>query len=301
MIKSFIAFSINSADVNKESLEASLSASPFQPCTSYQTASMGWLSQGLDKFYTRNLGDFVKFTFCIEKRSVPSSVSKAEIEHEVKRFFDRTGSKPNKEERRQIKDEVMVRLLPRAFPKRNIVDIWIDFSRNLFMVGASSYSVTDEVIAFLKSNVRGFDSVSLIQTNVSPAVGMKNWIMDDAPDGFTVDDQCELVMPTENKPTVKFVRHFLDGKDVKDHIVSGKMPVSLSMTYNDTVSFTLTDKLIIKGIKPLDKISESLLDVDPEDEIAMQDAEFLIMASACGDTITNLISCLGDSVSSDSE
>lgn len=289
MIKNFIAYSIKSSDVNRESLEASLSASPFQPCTSYQTTSVGWLPQGVDKFYTRNLDQFVKFSFCIEKRSVPSSVAKHEIQAEVERFFNRVGSKPNKEEMKNIKDDVMSRLLPRAFPKRNVIDVWIDFGRDLLMIATSATGSADEVISFLMNNLRGFESVSLIKTAQEPSQVMKQWILGNAPSGFTIDDQCELVdSSNSNKPTVKFVRHDLTGEKVTSHIVEGKNPVSISMTKNDSISFVLTDKFIIKSIKPDASFGEMLKDEDQEDESALLDAEFLLYAHACGDVSIEL-------------
>lgn len=294
MIKNFIAYAMdNASNININSLNASLSAAPFVPCSSYQTISKGWVASGEEPEHAREIGDFIKMTLAIERRDVPAFIVKAEMDEAIKKFTSRMGSKPNKEDKRQIKDDVLAKLLPRAFPKRAVLEAWVDKGRNLFIVGTSSASSAEDLIKFLNGSASGLESIRKIGTTISPTVAMTDWLTSDAPLGFTTDDQCELVLPSDGKPTVKYVRHSLSGLDITDHIASGKVPVSLAMTYDDRMSFVFTDKLVFKGLKALDVFSEELSEAGAETVEALQDAEFSMVAADAGAIAEAIIAELG--------
>ena len=85
-------------------------------------------------------------------------------------------------------------------------------------------------------------SVMLLQSTISPAVAMAGWLgSGEAPAGFTIDRDCELKSADEMKSVVRYARHGLDTDDVRQHIEGGKMPTRLAMSWNDRVSFVLTE------------------------------------------------------------
>jgi DNA recombination-dependent growth factor C len=53
---------------------------------------------------------------------------------------------------------------------------------------------------------------------------------------------------THAAQTVELVRHALDGQDIQDHLAAGKLPTRLAMTFDDRVSFILTEKMEIKRV-----------------------------------------------------
>ena len=62
---------------------------------------------------------------------------------------------------------------------------------------------------------------------MSPAVAMAHWLgTGEAPYAFTIDRECELKSADEMKSVVRYARHPLDTDEVKQHIVSGKMPAT---------------------------------------------------------------------------
>ncbi len=107
---------------------------------------------------------------------------------------------------------------------------------------------------------------------------MTDWLSTDiAPTGFTVDQEIELQSGAESKATVRYVRHPLDAEDLRRHISGGKRCTRLAMTWNDRVSFVLTDSLAIKRVAPLDVIKEQA-DNTVSDEDERFDSDFTLMA-----------------------
>ncbi|RXL83246.1 recombination-associated protein RdgC, partial [Citrobacter sp. AAK_AS5] len=79
--------------------------------------------------------------------------------------------------------------------------------------------------------IPGF-AVSLIQTEMSPQVAMAHWLgPGEAPYAFTIDRECELKSTDEMKSVVRYARQPLDTEEVRQHIVSGKVPTKVAMTW----------------------------------------------------------------------
>ena len=74
--------------------------------------------------------------------------------------------------------------------------------------------------------------------------------------GFTVYRECELKSADEAKAVVRYARHPLDIEEVQAHIAAGKLPTKLAMTWDDRVSFMLTEGLQIKKVSFLDTVFE---------------------------------------------
>jgi len=46
----------------------------------------------------------------------------------------------------------------------------------------------------------------------------------DAPFKFAIDDDLELQAADETKSSIRYVRHPLDGKDIRSHLAAGEAP-----------------------------------------------------------------------------
>ena len=116
----------------------------------------------------------------------------------------------------------------------------------------------------------------------------------EAPRGFSVDRECELRACDESKAVVKYGRHPLDIDEVSQHIRMGKMPTKLALTYNDRVSFVLTEGLQLKKIAILDVVFEVASHAEHEDHF---DADVTISTGELAKMLPALIGVLGGEVS----
>lgn len=106
---------------------------------------------------------------------------------------------------------------------------------------------------------------------------MSSWLCGQIPDCITIDDEATLVRDDKTKKTVKYQNHNLDTVDILNHLGEGKLPTRLAVTYNDRVSFSITDKLQIKRISLIDTIKPV---ADEQDEGERFDAD---VALFCGE------------------
>ena len=96
---------------------------------------------------------------------------------------------------------------------------------------------------------------------------MAHWIGSrEAPAAFSVDRDCELKMPDDQKSTVRYSRHTLETDEVAQHIASGKVPTRLAMTWNERVSFVLTDLGTVQQIKLLDVVLDGASERGKDDD-----------------------------------
>lgn len=270
-------------------VEEHLAARSFVPCGPSQAASCGWVPPRGD-----NHGALVEviaghwiLKLMIETKKVPAEVLKRKLDERRAAIEEQTGRKPGKKESRELQEEILLDLLPAAFPSRSAVTVWLDIQAGTLALDATG-AKGQVAIAELVRAIPDF-SIRPITTVCSPAGSMSAWLLDgDLPNHFTADRSCELQACDESKARVKYDRHSLDIEEVRNHIATGKLPTKLAMTYADRVSFVLTDKLVLKGVDILD----AALEDKPDDKDAF-DADVVIATGELSALITNLVDALG--------
>jgi recombination associated protein RdgC len=195
--------------------------------------------------------------FMVEAKVLPGSVLARKVQDKVDQIERETGRKPGKKEKRDLKDEAKLDLLPMAFTKMGSMWVWIDPQARTLVLDTGSQARADEVVSQLVELLPAGFAVALLHTQTSPQTAMAHWLKEqDPPAGFTVDRECELKSPDETKAVVRYARHPLDIEEVQQHIQAGKLPTRLALTWDDRVSFVLTEGLQLKKIAFLDTVFE---------------------------------------------
>ncbi len=240
-------------------LEQALEQARFEPCGASQEKSAGWVEprgQAHGPLVEIIDGQWL-LKQAIETRSVPASVVKRKVQERAEQIEASTGRKPGKKEKRDLAEEIRFTLLPMAFTKQSSVLVWIDPKAARLVLDAGSQAKADEVMTALVAAIDGL-AVQLIDTQTAPAVAMAEWLStQQAPPAFSVDRECELKAADESRAVVRYTRHALDTDEVRQHIALGKMPTRLALTWNDRVSFVLTEGLQLKKVALLDVVLEN--------------------------------------------
>lgn len=240
-------------------LEEALMRTPFMECGATQERSTGWVpprGQAHGLLAESVAGQWV-LRFMAEAKVVPGSVVARRVQEKAARIEQETGRKPGKRESRELKDEAMLDLLPMAFTKQGSLWVWIDPSARTLVLDTASQTRADEVVSLLTETLPGF-ALALVHTQTSPQAAMSHWLAtQEAPALFSVDRECELKAADEAKALVRYARHPLDIEEVQAHIAAGKLPTKLALTWDERVSFLLTEGLQLKKIAFLDTALES--------------------------------------------
>lgn len=283
-----------------EALEPVLQQARFLPCGATEPESQGWIAPRGRKsqILAESLNGQLIVKLCTEKRAVPSSAIKTAVDEKIERYKAETGNErvPAKV-KKEFKEEVLLDLMPRAFTKRSSTLLWIDTIHKFLVVDSPSLAGADRVVSALLdvlAEVPGTGLIDLqpVQTQTSPSAAMSHWLTSrEAPWNFTVDRDCELKMPDENKSTVRYARHTLEIDEVAQHIAEGKVPTQLAMTWNERVSFVLSDAGQLRKLKLLDVVMEGV-DKPGRDEDGF-DTDAAIFTGELSALLPDLIEALG--------
>lgn len=274
-------------------IERRLDGARFAQCRPTQPQSAGWVEPRGERHgaLLESVGGQLLLKLCSETKPVPASVVKEQLNARLDKIEADTGRRPKGKAAREIKDQVVHELLPRAFPKRSTALVWIDLKARRVLIGAASGKKADAVVTQLVDLFGGLRLVPL-QTEWSPATAMAAWLSDkQAPARFSVDRECELRQPDSEKAVVRYSRHTLEIDELGAHIKQGKLPTQLAMTWNSRVSFVLTDTLALKKIKLLDVVLEGHSPADGAD--GGFDADVAISTGELQLLLPDLIAALG--------
>lgn len=288
---------VNRVDVYPNVIEDALQATAFTPCGLTQQQSVGWTPPR--SIENGPLLEFISgqwmMRLTVESKKVPAQVLKDNVDKACADIEHMTGHKPGKRERKELAEDVLLALLPHAFPARYSVNVWMDRENGILVLDCAGQSKADMVTSQL---IKAFDGLTLqlVNTSTSPAGAMARWLTEkEPPTGFTIDRECELKAGDESKAVVKYGRHALDIEEVAQHIAHGKMPTKLAMTWDDRVSFVLTEGMQIKKIAFLDVVMESNQDANDDKGDAF-DADVAILTGEFAKLIPDLIEALGGEV-----
>lgn len=292
MFKNLVLFRITTEwQQDAADVESALDSNRFHPCAATQLESSGWIEPRGEKHgaLLEIQGGHWMAKFCVEKKVIPGNVVKRAVEERVAQIEEEEGRKPGKKEKREIKDEVIQNLLPSAFTKMETISVWIDTNNKMLIVDGSSIKKSDGVASALVDCLDGF-GLQLVNTQKSPMQVMSHWLMEgEATDSFSIEREVELKSLAEDKAVVKYARHDLAIEEIKRHIAGGKVPVKLAMSWNDRVSFMLTDTGVIKKIA----FMETAMEDGASDKDDPFDANFAILTGEMEQMIPELINSLG--------
>ena len=272
-----------------EAVEEAMQTTPFTICGPTQEKSAGWVpprgeAHGL---LVESVGGQWILRFMSESKMLPASVLNRKVQEKADAIEKEYGRKPGKKEKRDLKDEAKLDLLPMAFTKQSSMWVWIDPKAKLLVLDTGAQGKADEVVTLLVESLEGF-GVSLLDTQTSAQAAMAHWLLSqEAPVGFSIDRECELKAADESKAIVRYARHPLDTDQVKEHVEHGKLPTKLAMTWDGRVSFVLTDSLQVKKVALLDVV------LDESGDESGFDTDVAIATGELGKLIPDLIDALG--------
>ena len=302
-----------------EALEEALDRARFAPCSPTEPRSAGWVEpRGREHgALAESVGGQLVLSLRTEVRAVPGSAVRDALEDRLRRIEQETGSRPRGKQRKELKEEVVIDLLPRAFSKFSTTRIWIDPKARLMLVGAGSAAKADEAVGALMEAFREKATelpVSLVKTGMSLSTAMSTWLAErEPPAGFSIDRECELKQagagesqvalegaapaPAGDKATVRYARHPLDIDEIVAHIEQGKVATKLAMTWQDRVSFVLDASLVLRRIEILDVVLEAAAgQAGGGEEDDGFDAHVAIATAELGRLVPDLLEALGGEI-----
>ncbi|MEH6579206.1 MAG: recombination-associated protein RdgC [Amphritea sp.] len=279
-----------------EALEEKLNEKEFTPCGSQELSRFGWVSpsNGLSDMLVHAGNGFMLIAGQKEEKILPAAVIRQLLDEKVQLIQDEQARKVFKKERDQLKDEIVIDLLPRAFSKYQKTWALIAPQHNLMIVDASSHTRAEELLSHLRS-LLGSLPVVLPDVNHSPSAIMSHWLEhpEERPAGLLPLDECELRDTANENGVVRCKGQDLDSDEIKQHLEVGKRVVKLAVDWQESLNFILQDDLCIKRIKLSDQLKDKMEQESPEEAFACFDADFVQMSLELTRLIPALVEAFG--------
>ena len=278
--------------INADELESHLAPQAFTACSSLDMQSQGWVPPRNNEKLVHVVNRQLLLKLDTEKKLLPSTVINQVTKARAAELEEQQGFPPGRKQTKELKEQVTDELLPRAFSVVRSTWVWIDPVNGWLLVDAGSPSKTEEVLKLLFKAIPKFP-LETLRTVMSPGAAMTDWLVsDEAPNGFTVDQDTELRSTAESKATVRYVRHALEAEDIRRHIEAGKQCTRLALTWADKVSFVLTENLSVKRIAPLDVLKEDS-EIAGKNDDERFDGDFMLMSGELAKLLAALVDALG--------
>ncbi len=278
--------------VDAELLERKLAQQSLQPCGGFQMESRGWTCPHEEGLYLYQQQRQWLLALGEEQKLLPASVIRQQAQDRAVEIARQQGHPLGRKQLRDLRDQVTNELLPRALARRRVTYAWVDAAKGWLAINAAGDAKAEQ---FMESLRRVDDEMQALrlETQRSPAAAMAEWLVQGAvPGAFSIDQDLELRAADAGKATVRYARHTLEGREIRDHIAAGKTVVRLGMTWNDRISFVLTEQLQIKRVTFLNIIkSESAAEVDDEKE--QFEIDFALMTGELSLMFADLLKALG--------
>ena len=290
--KNLVAYRLPAGAGEADDLDRKLASQALQPCGGFQMESRGWVCPHEDGLFVHRQNRQWLIALGEEQKLLPASVVRQEAEDRAEVIAREQAHPLGRKQMRDLKAQVLNELLPRALVRRRQTRAWIDAAGGWLAVDTSGEAKAEQ---FMEVFRRSEDSITArrLETERSPASALASWLVEgDAPGAFTIDQDLELRANDGSKATVRYSRHDLGGREIRDHLSSGTTVVQLGLTWNDRISFVLNDQLQIKRLSFLDILKrEGDAEVENDDE--QFELDFALMSGELSLLLRDLTAALG--------
>lgn len=276
--------------VDAEGFEKRLAERRFRPCGPLESIALGWFPPlGVQtQALVHAANGCVVLCARRQERLLPSAVVAEAVDERVVDIEDREARSVGRTERRHLREEVMLDMLPRAFTRSRQMRAYLDLVGGWMVVDAASEKAAEDLVGLLRETLGSF-RVRPPRPEHAPTALMTRWVTaGQTPDGLEPGDECELRDPRDDRSLVRCRGQDLRGEEIATHLRAGKEVVKLALSWRENLDFLLQEDLSLKRLRFAAELIEQAVEPDIEDEAVRFDAEFAIMSLQ----LRELIECL---------
>lgn len=281
--------------LSAEALHEQLATKAFHPCGNISPFSYGWVPplgrHGEQLSHAAN--GYIMLCARREEKVLPASVVREFVTEKVTAIEEEQARTVRRKERDQIKDEVLLDLLPRAFTRSSHTFAYLAPKDGWLIVDAASASKAEDLVSLLRESLGGLSAV-LPSVNNTPTQTLTQWLTNQtAATGFVIEDQCEMRDPKQEGGVVRCTRQDLAAEEVMSHLTAGKQVAKLAVEWNERLSCILANDLTVQRLRFLDVIQEAAQEVEGDDAATLFDADFALMSMELARFIPALLEAFG--------
>ena len=280
--------------VTPEELETGMETKAFQPCGQMDLLTSGWEKplgrKGSSLIHETN--QYVMICFKQQEKLLPASVINELLAEKVEEIVEAEGRKIGRKEKQQMKDELIIDLLPKAFSRSKKLFAYIDLKNNLLMVDSPAAKKAEDLITLMRESLGSFPAKPLAVKNTVPTL-LTAWAQGDKDKLIEIGNEAELRDEQDSAIVVRCKGLSLSDDEVQNHI-KNKMYISqIAIEWSERINCLLTEDLVIKRIKFTDAVQEEADNQSTDDYASKFDADFAIMSGEFNQFLPWLFAAFG--------
>lgn len=274
-------FQLNEAfSMDAEQFSLALQNDALKACAPMEAVSKGWVSPfGSDsELFVLKSGDAMLFSMGMEEKVLPAAVVNHQLNQQLNTIKNDTGQKPGRKQQTDMKQQLMLEMLPQAFVKPKAINAYIDLKLNLLVVDCASQNAAEDLVSQLRQTLGSFKA-SAFGPSSSMAQVLTQWVLKAQCDaGFQIDSEIVLETLDDAKGVVRGrnIEHLDD--QMKQHIDNGYLVTQLGLEYQERIELVLAHDMGIKKIKFTDIVLDQMDDAVIEDEWQLLDSRFTLFS-----------------------
>ncbi|MCH9694084.1 MAG: recombination-associated protein RdgC [Gammaproteobacteria bacterium] len=259
---------------SEEAVSQQLQKSAFRACGPLTERSSGWVaidSENAEALARRvNGADLMRLRS--QSRVLPPSAINEELEVRIEEYRERMQEKPSPREKRRLKAETRVELLPKAMLKSDRIWGYVDLKEKVLDIDAGQNAAAERFLLRLRSP---FEQVLINPLLFNePVSGLLTKIFfGNAPGQFAVGRECRMQDAADAGSIVRWTDFDLSDKTIRDHVANGMHLTHLAIVYDNVMSFVLDENGVISKMRFLGMDDEGDDDGEPMTRL---DAEFVL-------------------------
>lgn len=273
-----------------------------RPLAAQELAYMGFIRPlGIEKQYVEliqgSAGRVNSFYISAQKteRLLPAKVVRQAVEAKIREIEKDQDRKVYSKERNQIKDEIVISMLPRAFQTSSRINALICYP--YIFVEATSSKKAEELLSLLREAL-GSLPVRPVTAKMSPVTMMTEWVKHGADAPFYNGEAFQSRATSQESSTLSGKNVDLSDDDILELFESNREVTQLQLIRKDPEGdtvFTLTEGLTLKGIQWPEEFTERLNDDlgEDEDQINLARASLLMISNELKALHRELLEALG--------
>lgn len=283
-----VLFTFPQADaLDPDTLEEALKECALKPLGGLDLSTRGFvppMGKGTDALHVRN-GDGLWMTIGGEDRILPPSAVDKALNARLEEYKTREGREPGSRARRQMRDEVLTDLIPRAFMKDYRCDVYINLRLRVVAVDTTSRKDAESAVSQIRAALGSFPALPLsAEADVSDL--LTTIFRGQMPANLELGSHVTLKDPL-GEAVIKADNEDLHCEDLRRHLDSGKRVARLGLSWIDQVgndpkappqervSMVFGDDLVMRKLAFLGA-GESLEQMQTEDIVHELEARFFL-------------------------
>ncbi|WP_223788344.1 recombination-associated protein RdgC [Marinicella meishanensis] len=266
--------------LDAEQLSAALKNDALKACAPMEAVSKGWVSPfGSDsELFVLKSGHAMLFALGVEEKVLPAAVVNHQLNQQLESIKAESGQKPGRKQQTDMKQQLMLEMLPQAFVKPKTIMAYLDLKLDLLVVDCASQNAAEDLVSQLRQTLGSFKA-SAFGPSSAVAQVLTQWVIKAQGDaGFQPDNEIVLETLDDSKGVVRGrnIAHLED--QMKQHIDNGYLVTQLGLLFNDRIELVLGHDLGLKKIKFTDVVLDQLDDESIESEWQLLDSRFTLFS-----------------------